>query len=181
MFEYCQWQNCYWNDVNTETELKLFLKNFIETRTEIIQILYRNLYWNDWSQTLYKLKLKWFWELKYHCNLVTSDLLKLLCLLLLARVHDSHVTSDLLLLLIFCKMLTLCMACAGDSCLYISEWSANVLDTRSCTEYVNAGAVVWLKSAACTVCLLHCYCLVAMNDVQQTQFIWRRLVMLVWS
>ena len=36
VFEYCQWQNCYWNDVNTETEteLKLFLKNFIETRTE---------------------------------------------------------------------------------------------------------------------------------------------------
>ena len=36
VFEYCRWQNCYWNDVNTETEteLKLFLKNFIETRTE---------------------------------------------------------------------------------------------------------------------------------------------------
>jgi len=36
VFEYCGWQNCYWNDVNTETEteLKLFLKNFIETRTE---------------------------------------------------------------------------------------------------------------------------------------------------
>jgi len=29
-------KNCYWNDINTETEteLKLFLKNFIETRTE---------------------------------------------------------------------------------------------------------------------------------------------------
>ena len=27
-------KNCYWNDVNTETELKLFQKNFIETRTE---------------------------------------------------------------------------------------------------------------------------------------------------
>jgi len=29
-------ENCYCNDVNieTETELKLFLKNFIETRTE---------------------------------------------------------------------------------------------------------------------------------------------------
>jgi len=36
VLEYCRWQNCYWNDVNieTETELKLFLKNFIETRTE---------------------------------------------------------------------------------------------------------------------------------------------------
>jgi len=26
VFKYCRWQNCYWNDVNTETELKLFLK-----------------------------------------------------------------------------------------------------------------------------------------------------------
>ena len=28
VFEYCRWQNCYWNDVNTETEteLKLFIK-----------------------------------------------------------------------------------------------------------------------------------------------------------
>ena len=34
VFEYSRWQNCYWNDVHTETETQLKLKNFIETRTE---------------------------------------------------------------------------------------------------------------------------------------------------
>jgi len=57
VFEYCRWRNCYWNDVNTETEteLKLFQqqKNFIETRTENnSDTVYSNLYWNDWAQTL---------------------------------------------------------------------------------------------------------------------------------
>ena len=49
-------KNCNWNGVNTDTktETKKFLKNSIGTTTEKNQILYRNLYWNDCAQTLYR-------------------------------------------------------------------------------------------------------------------------------